>query len=147
MSKNITDNNLVADAKSALNFWEEHPEIKLNETTCAQFKKAQVAFQQIADEVAQQEIELAAKMTERDQLGKGVRLSVSRLRSGVRSFYGPDSKEYEQIGGTRSSSRKRRTRRNSPEGTSAGNSAGNGHASGTGNGNTPVEAHADGQPA
>jgi hypothetical protein len=47
MSKNITDNNLVADAKSVLKFWEEHSDIKLLETNCAQFKKAQNAFQEI----------------------------------------------------------------------------------------------------
>src|SRR5262249_40108800 len=128
--------------KSALKFWEQHPEIKLNETNSAQFKKAQSAFQEIMDEIAQHEIELSAKLTERDQLGKTVRDSLSRLRSGVRAFFGPDSKEYEQVGGTRVSTRKRPTRRITPEPvvTSAG---GNGNA----NGNGQLELHTEGQRA
>jgi hypothetical protein len=118
MSKNITDNNLVADAKSVLKFWEEHSEINLNETTRAQFKKLQAAFQKLTDEIAQHEIELGARLTERDELGKELRVAISRLRSGVRAFFGPDSKEYEQVGGTRSSTRKRRARRGNIEGAS-----------------------------
>jgi hypothetical protein len=139
MSKNITDNNLVADAKSVLKFWEEHSDIKLLETNCAQFKKAQNAFQGITDEIAHKEIELSAKMTERDQLAEQVRLVITRLRSGVRSFYGPDSKEYEQVGGTRASTRKRIVR--SPRrGNLEAVGATNGNGSGNGNGN----GHADG---
>jgi hypothetical protein len=134
MSKNITENNLVADAKSALKFWEQHPEINLNETTVAQFRKVQAAFQKLTDDIAQHEIELGAKMTERDQLSKNVRQAVSRLRSGVRAFFGPDSKEYEQIGGTRLSTRKRPVRRKNLEGVGAANGNGNGSANGNGNG-------------
>ena len=122
MSKNITDNNLVADAKAALKFWEVHPEINLNETNSAQFKKAQAAFQEITDKIAQQEIELTAKLTERDLLGKSLRVAITRLRSGVRAFFGPDSKEYEQVGGTRSSIRKRAVRRTKSDSAANGQS-------------------------
>jgi hypothetical protein len=132
MSKNITDNNLVSDAKSVLKFWEDHPEINLNETTAAQFRKAQSAFQKITDEIAHEEIELSAKMTERDQLAKSVRVSISRVRSGVRAYFGPDSKEYEQVGGTRSSTKKRRVRHTDSNGATKVD--GNGNSNGNGNG-------------
>jgi len=143
MSKNITENNLVADAKSVLKFWEEHPEINLNETTSAQFKKAQAAFQKITDEIAHEEIALSAKMTERDQLAKNVRMAISRLRSGVRAYFGPDSKEYEQVGGTRSSTKKRPVRHTVSNGATKAN--GNGNTNGNGNGQP--DTHAEAQPA
>ena len=111
MSKNITDNNLATDARSALLFWEGHPDIKLQGITCEQFKQTQGEFQQVADEVVVKDGELQAAMTERDKLGDQVRLVITRLRSGVRSYYGPDSDEYKLVGGTRQSDRRRPVRR------------------------------------
>jgi hypothetical protein len=110
MSKNITDNNLVTDAKTSARFWEEHPKIELQETTCSAFKKTQTAYQEAVDAVVEKENELSSKLAERDALASEVRLVVTRLRSMVKGFYGPDSKEYEQLGGTRVSDRKRPVR-------------------------------------
>jgi hypothetical protein len=121
----ITDNGLATDAKSALRFWEEHPDLKLNEATCAAFKKAQAAFQQAADEVADKERQCQLKMAERDVLANEVKLVMTRLRSAVRGFYGPDSNEYAQVGGTRQSERKRPIRQKNGEAPAAGNGNGN----------------------
>ena len=110
MSKNITDNNLATDAKSCVRFWDEHPDIKLKETTPAEFKKIQTAFQVITDELVDAENRLQSKMAERDAMARQVSSVMTRLRSAVRGFYGPDSTEYQQVGGTRQSDRKPRTR-------------------------------------
>jgi hypothetical protein len=129
MIKNIKETNLATDAKSALGFWAAHPGIKLQETSCAEFKKTQTAFQQAADEVLASEKELRSKITERDALASEVNLVVTRLRSVVKGFYGPDSTEYEQVGGTRTSDRKRPARRKEvqPAATAAAPATGNGN--------------------
>ena len=43
-------------------------------------------------------------------MGRSSQLT-TRARSGIRGFFGPDSDEYEQAGGTRTSERKKPTRK------------------------------------
>jgi hypothetical protein len=110
MSKNISDNNLATDALSALGFWEQHPDVKLKDATYPAFKRAHEAFKAAADDVVVQEGQLRQAIVERDAQRELVQDVVTRLRSAVRGIYGPDSNEYEQVGGTRARDRKRPVR-------------------------------------
>ena len=59
------------------------------------------------DEVyGQRDLELTGIRERRDDKLRQVNELVTRFRSGIRSIYGPDSPEYEQAGGTRTSNRK-----------------------------------------
>ena len=51
--------------------------------------------------------ELTKAINERNRTHKDVSNLVTRVRSMVRGKYGPDSDEYEMVGGTRASERKR----------------------------------------
>jgi hypothetical protein len=110
MSNNKSDNNLVTEAQCVLHFWEQHPELKLKDSTCAAFKLLQEAFRTTGDEVVAQENRLRLVLAERDAQSAEVKDVVTRLRSAVRGFYGPDSSEYHEVGGTRQSDRKRPVR-------------------------------------
>jgi hypothetical protein len=111
MNRNITHVNVAADAKIALEFWEQHPDIKLKDATSPQLKKSQAAFESLADECMRKETELRQLMTERDRFSREVQSITRRLRTAVRGIFGPDSSEYEKLGGTRSSLHKVRRRK------------------------------------
>ena len=55
--------------------------------------------------------ELTGLINDRDSQGVGLNELVTRVRSGFRAVYGPDSTQYEQAGGTRLSERKKPSRK------------------------------------
>jgi hypothetical protein len=122
--RTATYDKLVADAKIALQLWQAHPELKLSDTTLAGFQKAEKDFEKVLDEVKNLESQLGAKMARRDDSAAEIGELITRTRSAVRGYFGPDSPEYAQLGCTRVSDRKRPNRRN-----------GNGSKNGNGNGN------------
>jgi hypothetical protein len=61
--------------------------------------------------IERRRIELQGLINERNDLGKHVRAQITRVRSGFRAVYGPDSTQYDQAGATRSSERKTRAPR------------------------------------
>jgi hypothetical protein len=62
--------------------------------------------------------QLTAESIETNNQSLAVGNAVTRVRSGIRGFYGPDSTQYGQVGGTRTSERKRPTRKKKPGGGS-----------------------------
>ena len=52
-------------------------------------------------------------VNQRDDQAYNLNQLVTRARSGFRAVYGPDSSQYEQAGGTRSSERKSSSKKNS----------------------------------
>lgn len=60
--------------------------------------------------------ELARALNERNRVHSETRILVTRVKSMVRGFYGPDSDEYELVGGTRTSERARPARREADAG-------------------------------
>jgi hypothetical protein len=61
--------------------------------------------------VAARRTELTGLMDVRDDHARTLSDLVTRVRSGVRAIYGPDSPQYEQAGGVRRSERKRPVRK------------------------------------
>ena len=59
----------------------------------------------LGDETATLRLHLTAKVNETEALLAELKDFITRARSGVRSFFGPDSTQYEQVGGTRKSER------------------------------------------
>jgi hypothetical protein len=63
-------------------------------------------FQLKRSEVDAARIHLTRLVDELNDQAGGINGVVTRARSGMRAFYGPDSAQYEQVGGTRQSERK-----------------------------------------
>src|SRR3974390_311604 len=99
----VTYDKLVADAKIALQLWQSHPELKLSDTTLASFQKSEKDFEKVLDEVKNLESQLGARMARRDDSAAEIGELITRNRSAVRGYFGPDSPEYAQLGCTRMS--------------------------------------------
>ena len=66
------------------------------------------------DKIAQKELELTPLRNDRDALAEALNDICVRARAGIKGYFGTDSSEYEQVGGTRSSERKKPTRKTAP---------------------------------
>ncbi|HYG21469.1 MAG TPA: hypothetical protein VEH04_01720 [Verrucomicrobiae bacterium] len=117
MTKSIVLVTLVVNAQIAAEFWESHPEIKLNEITGPQFKKLHAAFSTLVDECTRKESELRELLTQREKLAAEVKSLTRRFRTTVSGIYGADSAEFEKLGGKRTGLHKsRKTRRETAAG-------------------------------
>ena len=65
----------------------------------------------IEEKIRNAELELAALRNERDALYLSLWDKVKRIYAGVKAIYGDDSTQYEMVGRTRTSKRKRRARK------------------------------------
>jgi hypothetical protein len=108
MSLSIAPDKLLADADAMLRVWKANPELKLKEVGLEGYEQTRGQLQVAVGEVTELESRLSVTMMERDKLAEALNEMNTRLRSAGRGYFGPDSAEYEQLGGTRSSDRKRR---------------------------------------
>lgn len=67
--------------------------------------------------VKQKEQEILPLRNERDDLATKLNEVNVRARSGIKGYFGLNSSQYEQAGGTRASERKTPTRKNKPDTT------------------------------
>ncbi len=102
----ITDN-----ATSILKIWTLEPVIKLKDLTLEQFQQDNTTLTQVLAQVEQKEEELTALRNQRDDLAEKLSANNTRVRAGIKSFYGSNSTEYELAGGTRAADRKPSTRK------------------------------------
>ena len=64
------------------------------------------AAERLAEDYSRKRIELTGVRSYRDDKVKELDQLITRFRSGVRAYYGPDSVQYGQSGATRASARK-----------------------------------------
>jgi hypothetical protein len=102
---------VLADAGQILNVWTANPDFKLGDMTLAKFKTATEELQEADNAVEAKRTELTGLINARDTQAAELGEWVTRARSGFRAVYGPDSTQYEQAGGTRSSERKKPVRK------------------------------------
>ena len=112
MATKIQVDDVVADATQIVNVWTANGDFKMGDVTLAKLKSGVDALREADDAVESKRTELTGLINERDTQATQVNQLVTRARSGIRAVYGPDSKQYEQAGGTRSSARKRPVRKN-----------------------------------
>lgn len=103
--------DVLADAAKIVDVWNTNPEFKMGSITLDSFKASMTAVQSASGTVESKRTELNGLITNRDVKTSSLNDLVSRARSGVRASFGPDSTEYEQVGGTRRSERKTPTRK------------------------------------
>ncbi|CAG0970667.1 hypothetical protein ANRL3_01479 [Anaerolineae bacterium] len=110
MPKQATNAALV-DGKKVRDVWEAHPEFNMKDVTLKDFQTAMGAAQTADDAVESMRRQLDALINQRNAHNATLTELTTRALSGIRGFFGPDSNEYEQAGGTRKSERKKPTRK------------------------------------
>lgn len=111
MATKVSVKDVIEDSAKVEKVWDENEDFTMKDVTRKQFKdlRAEVVDEQGQIELLQRQLD---KLT--NSVGdKAKQLSklTTRGRSGMRGYFGPDSTEYEQAGGTRSSDRKNPTRK------------------------------------
>lgn len=104
MAKSKSIDSIIAEAEQALLLWEANPTLALSELTLASFRTR----------AGNLRAEEASASNDLNTEAEAAAAEITRFRSGVRAIYGPDSNQYEQIGGTRTSERKRPARKPKP---------------------------------
>lgn len=111
MPKSKTVDAVVADGEQIARVWTENPTLALNGITLAQLQTMLAelrAHQRLSEDLRAQ---LADAINEKNARAEAVTKIVARARAAIRGFFGPDSAQYEQAGGTRRSGRKARARK------------------------------------
>lgn len=99
-------------AKAGLEAWKEiGPELSIGDLTCVAMQSHLDQVFEALSEIDRLEAQLIDWRNRRDDLLKEAWSHVKRLRAGMKAIYGDDSSQYEMVGGTRVSERKRPTRK------------------------------------
>ena len=98
---------VVSDSEQIARVWTENPSFSLGEVTLVNFQTKITELRQKRDQIENLRTQLTALNNDIKQRSAELANIVTRARSGFRAMFGPDSTQYEQAGGTRSSERKR----------------------------------------
>ncbi len=117
MPKSKSTDNIIAGAEQIERMWEQNPSLSLGELTREQFSAAVADLRTKDERLQKTRTQLTADSNAVNDAADLVSGLNTRVRSGVRAVFGPNSDQYEQVGGTRSSERKRPARKPKPDGT------------------------------
>jgi hypothetical protein len=111
MSRKISPTDTIDQAEVVLEAWKNiDPALQLGGMAVtaleSELGEARTLFMQINS----LETQLIGMRNQRDALNLSIWDRLKRVRTGVKSLFGDDSSEYEMVGGTRISERKRPTR-------------------------------------
>lgn len=118
MATRVNADDAIADAASILKVWTANPEFKMKDVTLEGFQGDNTRLETVLGLIEAQEAALVPLRNERDDLAIKLNAHCTRARSGIKGYFGENSTEYEQAGGTRTAERKRTGRRsksNEPE--------------------------------
>ena len=107
MATNSNPDAVQADAATLKKVWGDNADFKLKDVTFQNFKDKTDKLAQTLDEIARKELELTPLRNDRDGLANELKDICVRVRAGMKGYFGADSSEYEQAGGTRASERKK----------------------------------------
>lgn len=114
MPKGKSIDDILNEAEQIARVWADNPSFSLGELTLAQLQQKIRDLRTQRDATEALRTQLTAAINETNSKAVEVNAIVSRGRSGFRAFYGADSTQYEQAGGTRTSERKRPARKPKP---------------------------------
>jgi len=107
MASKYNFNSVIAEIEKIVRVWTENPDFSLGEITLQILQDKIAAIRQKRDQIEDLRSQLTARSNElNDGLAELASIK-TRALSGYRATYGPNSSQYEQGGGTRSSERKR----------------------------------------
>jgi hypothetical protein len=106
-----TNDEVLAEVDTLIKVWTDNPEFKLGDLTVAAVKAKADELRSKDKLVEDARTELSRLIDESSDVRDEVAELITRGRSGMRAFFGPDSPQYAQVGGTRASERKPRTKK------------------------------------
>jgi glycine/serine hydroxymethyltransferase len=118
MSRARSIDDILADAEQIARVWAENPTFVLNDITFTQFQTMITELRAQRGHTEDLRTQLTASSIQTNDKAVAVNNINTRVRSGIRGFFGPNSTQYDQVGGTRTSERKRPTRKKKPGGDS-----------------------------
>ena len=117
MATRLSIPQVLDTAQKVINTWNENPGMKIG-TAETDNEITVVMMETLVDKIESEDLEIAKLRTRLTGLVDARDTKVStlsgystRVKSGVRSKFGPDSKQYKQVGGTPTSERKSPTRK------------------------------------
>jgi hypothetical protein len=102
---------VLPESEQIARVWAENPTFSLGEITLANLQTKIRDTQEKRNQVETLRTQLTALTNDLNVQINELAGITTRARSGFRAVYGPDSTQYEQAGGTRSSERKRPSKR------------------------------------
>lgn len=109
-SKNSTE-SILADASTIIEVMNANADFKMKDVTAATMKTDLTSASTVIQQINSLELQLTPLRNTRDELMAKLSENCTRARAGFKSFYGPNSSQYEQAGGTRKSERKKPARK------------------------------------
>ena len=103
---------VLADSERVVRVWTDNPTFTLGEITLQSLQAKVAALRQKRDQLEALRMQITALSNELNEGTNDLASINTRAKSGVRAVYGPNSTQYEQVGGVRQSERKRPTRKN-----------------------------------
>jgi hypothetical protein len=107
MAGKYSFDSVIASGEQIARVWQENPTFTLGEVTLVSLQGKITALRQKHDQAETLRTQLTALKNELSELTAEMASINTRALSGYRATYGPNSSQYEQAGGTRSSERKR----------------------------------------
>jgi hypothetical protein len=114
MPARLSTGKVLNDATRIMDVWGANPDFKLGTVTLSDYQETVTALQTLDSAIETKRVELTGLVDQRDDKTRGVSDLNTRALSGFRAFYGPDSPQYAQVGGTRRSERKTPSRKPKP---------------------------------
>jgi len=112
MARKPYPSNIIKQAKTVLDKWKQiNPSMTLGDLTQAGLEANLNKELSIQSHMTALKAELTDLQNQHDATCTDIWDQVKRVRSGVKAVYGDDSSQYEMIGGTRRSERKRPIRK------------------------------------
>ena len=110
MPTKVTSGNVLADSTGIGKVWKANPDMKLGKNgDTVTFKNYQDTITEVEDfdsQIEELSHQIGGLRDQRDDAAKTLNGYNTRALSAIRGIFGPDSAEYDQAGGTRSSERK-----------------------------------------
>jgi hypothetical protein len=108
MARGKSLDDVIAEAEKIVRVWEANPTFSLGELTLVKFKSELDELRTLRAQTEEARRQLTNLSNSTNEKADVVNSNVTRALSGVRAVFGPDSTQYEEAGGTRSSERRAR---------------------------------------
>jgi hypothetical protein len=107
MDSNTTPRKLLVQADQIVHFWKSNPQLKLKGVTQEELLRVAEGLRSAMEQLAEFQRQVWLKASERNRLAEQLNQLTIRFRAAVHGYFGPDSMEYELVGGTRASRRRK----------------------------------------
>ena len=112
MKRSAVPDQILQQIDNVVGVWEENPSFGMGpDVTIEKLKALRVQLDACITEVQTANRTLTKRIDDRDDCAKLGNQYLVRLRKAIHAYFGPDSTQYAQVGGTRLSERKSAGRR------------------------------------